>query len=229
VLEHLIEAGPRGTTAIEAWRWYRATYSPTTERYSVAPRLSEMVGDGWAVKTGATRNVRGPGYPPEEVYVLSARGRREKGRHLVTTTEATELRVEMLDPRELVAHPRNVRADLGDLTGLTASIAAQGVLEPLVVVPSGDGHQIVAGHRRAAAAIAAGLDRVPCIVRRDLSPTSTTTDAGRARRRDARGEPAPRRPHRGRGGPRRAGDARPRRAAGLEGREAHRSGPQAGR
>jgi hypothetical protein len=79
VLEHLIEAGPRGTTAIEAWRWYRATYSPTTERYSVAPRLSEMVGDGWAVKTGATRNVRGPGYPPEEVYVLSARGRREKG------------------------------------------------------------------------------------------------------------------------------------------------------
>lgn len=79
VLEHLVDAGPRGTTAIEAWRWYQATYSPTTERYSVAPRLSEMVGDGWAVKTGATRNVRGPGYPPEEVYVLSARGRREKG------------------------------------------------------------------------------------------------------------------------------------------------------
>jgi hypothetical protein len=79
VLEHLIEVGPRGTTAIEAWRWYQATYSATTERYSVAPRLSEMVGDGWAVKTGATRSVRGPGYPPEEVYVLSARGRREKG------------------------------------------------------------------------------------------------------------------------------------------------------
>jgi hypothetical protein len=79
VLQHLVEAGPKGTTAIEAWHWYQATHSPTTERYSVAPRLSEMVGDGWAVKTGATRNVRGPGYPPEEVYVLSARGRREKG------------------------------------------------------------------------------------------------------------------------------------------------------
>jgi hypothetical protein len=79
VLEHLVEVGPRGTTAIEAWEWYRATYSPTTERYSVAPRLSEMVGDGWAAKTGSTRNVRGPGYPPEEVYVLSVRGRREKG------------------------------------------------------------------------------------------------------------------------------------------------------
>jgi hypothetical protein len=79
VLSHLIEAGPRGTTAIEAWDWYRAEHSPMTERYSVAPRLSELVTDGWAVKTGATRNVRGPGYPPEEVYVLSQRGRREKG------------------------------------------------------------------------------------------------------------------------------------------------------
>jgi len=79
VLEHLTDAGQRGTTAIEAWRWYQATYSPTVERYSVAPRLSEMVADGWATKTGATRSVRGPGYPPEEVYVLSARGRREKG------------------------------------------------------------------------------------------------------------------------------------------------------
>lgn len=79
VLEHLIACGPRGTTAIEAWDWYRATHSPTTERYTVAPRLSEMVADGWAVKTGETRNVRGAGYPPEEVYVLSARGRRERG------------------------------------------------------------------------------------------------------------------------------------------------------
>lgn len=79
VLDHLIDAGPRGTTAIEAWHWYQATYSSTTERYSVAPRLSELVADGWAAKTGATRAVRGPGYPPEEVYVLSARGRREKG------------------------------------------------------------------------------------------------------------------------------------------------------
>jgi hypothetical protein len=79
VLQHLVEVGSKGTTAIEAWEWYLATFSSTTERYSVAPRLSELVGDGWAVKTGATRNVRGPGYPPEEVYVLSARGRREKG------------------------------------------------------------------------------------------------------------------------------------------------------
>jgi ParB family chromosome partitioning protein len=80
------------------------------------------------------------------------------------------LDVALLDPAELAAHPRNVRADLGDLTGLTASIAAQGVIEPLTVIVLDDGsYQMVAGHRRAAAAVAAGLDRVPCVIRRDLS------------------------------------------------------------
>lgn len=79
VLHHLVVVGPAGTTAIEAWNWYRGTYSSATERYSIAPRLSELVADGWAVKTGQLRNVRGPGCAPEEVYALSARGRRAKG------------------------------------------------------------------------------------------------------------------------------------------------------
>jgi len=78
--------------------------------------------------------------------------------------------VALLDPRQLAAHPRNVRADLGDLTGLTASVFAQGVIEPLTVVQLDDGgYQLVAGHRRAAAAVAAGLTEVPCVIRRDLS------------------------------------------------------------
>ncbi|WP_158548791.1 ParB/RepB/Spo0J family partition protein [Blastococcus sp. TF02A-26] len=84
--------------------------------------------------------------------------------------DVVDVDVELLDPWELTAHPRNVRVDLGDLTGLTASIAAQGVLEPLIVVPLPDGgHLLIAGHRRAAAALAAELKRVPCIVRRDLA------------------------------------------------------------
>lgn len=87
---------------------------------------------------------------------------------MTAAAQATDLRIELLDPRELTAHPNNVRTDLGDLTGLTASIAAQGVLEPLVVVPTADGYAIVAGHRRAAASIAAEVDRVPCVIREDL-------------------------------------------------------------
>ena len=67
----------------------------------------------------------------------------------------------------LAAHPRNVRRSLGDLKSLTRSIKDRGVEHPLVVLPA-DGagvHHIVAGHRRRAAAEAAGHSTVPCIVR----------------------------------------------------------------
>lgn len=86
----------------------------------------------------------------------------------MTAPEQQPAQLEHLDPAALTSHPRNVRTDLGDLTGLTASIAAQGVLEPLTVVPLQPvGYLLIAGHRRAAAAVAAGLDRVPCMVRTD--------------------------------------------------------------
>jgi ParB family chromosome partitioning protein len=38
-------------------------------------------------------------------------------------------RLVWLDPRGLAVHPFNIRDDLGDLSGLADSIAAQGVLE----------------------------------------------------------------------------------------------------
>lgn len=65
-------------------------------------------------------------------------------------------------------HPRNVRDDLGDLSGLVESIKAHGILQPLVVEPQplGSGQFIIiAGHRRYAAAKRAGLDMVPVIIR----------------------------------------------------------------
>lgn len=61
--------------------------------------------------------------------------------------------------------PDNPRRQLGDLTPLTASVKARGVVEPLIVTANGDGWTIVAGHRRHAAAKAAGLKTVPCVVR----------------------------------------------------------------
>jgi len=77
-----------------------------------------------------------------------------------------------LDPNTLHDHPSNVRDELGDLDELTASIRQIGILEPLTVVPTDDGHRIVTGHRRKAAAIAAGLATVPCHVRPDLGADS---------------------------------------------------------
>jgi ParB family chromosome partitioning protein len=94
-------------------------------------------------------------------------------------------RLVWLNPRGLAVHPRNIRDDLGDLSGLADSIAAQGVLEALTVIPNvaadgTPGHQLVAGHRRAAAAILAGLTAVPCVLRPDLALDGAAADGDRA-------------------------------------------------
>lgn len=61
----------------------------------------------------------------------------------------------------------NIRDDAGDIDSLTESIAQIGVLEPIVVWPSedGTGAEVGMGQRRLAAARAAGLTEVPCILR----------------------------------------------------------------
>lgn len=67
----------------------------------------------------------------------------------------------------LAPNPLNPRSRLGDLAELTRSIKAHGVLQPLLVLPAdADGvHVIVAGHRRHAAAFAAGVAALPVVVR----------------------------------------------------------------
>ena len=85
-----------------------------------------------------------------------------------TATPVNELAE--LKPTQLVPHKNNIRKDVGDVSTLADSLAAQGVIEPLQVVPNGkpDKYVILAGHRRQAAAKLAKLRSVPCIVRHDL-------------------------------------------------------------
>ena len=64
-------------------------------------------------------------------------------------------------------HPDNPRKDLGDITELADSIRAQGIMQNLTVIPcedEEDAYTVIIGHRRLAAAKAAGLTEVPCIV-----------------------------------------------------------------
>jgi ParB family chromosome partitioning protein len=65
-----------------------------------------------------------------------------------------------LNPRQ----PRK-RFDADSLASLTASIVEHGVLQPILVTETIDGYQLVAGERRLRAAQAAGLDRIPAVVR----------------------------------------------------------------
>jgi ParB family transcriptional regulator, chromosome partitioning protein len=68
--------------------------------------------------------------------------------------------LEKLDP-----NPEQPRVEIGNLEDLTSSIKEKGVLEPLLVKPSGLGGRwmIIAGERRWRAAREAGLREVPCI------------------------------------------------------------------
>ena len=80
-----------------------------------------------------------------------------------------ELRVVWLDAGLIDAHPDNPRKNVGDVTELADSIGNEGIQQPLTVVPHIGGHAgrytCVIGHRRLAAAQAAGLDTVPAFVR----------------------------------------------------------------
>jgi ParB family transcriptional regulator, chromosome partitioning protein len=98
---------------------------------------------------------------------------------MTTTTPTAPATLVWLDPANLAGRPGNIRGDLGDLSELSASIRALGVLEPLIVIAEADGgHRVIAGSRRAAAAIAASVTAVPCWERPDLAGVASEVAAG---------------------------------------------------
>ena len=83
-----------------------------------------------------------------------------------------------LRPDQITTNPRQPRQvfDEDALTELTHSIKEFGVLQPVVVRVQGAGFELVMGERRLRAAIAAGLDRIPAIVR-DTADEAMLRDA----------------------------------------------------
>ena len=77
--------------------------------------------------------------------------------------EPTTLALDRLKPGKY--QPRT-RMDEGSLYELAESIRSQGIMQPVLVRPIGDGeYEIIAGERRIRAARLAGLDEVPVLVR----------------------------------------------------------------
>lgn len=90
---------------------------------------------------------------------------------LLTSTDVgadrlSEVPVDAIEPNPY--QPRR-GSETEDLEELTASIRAHGLIQPLVVRSDGDAYQIIAGERRWRAARAAGMKRVPVVVR-DAGP-----------------------------------------------------------
>jgi len=69
----------------------------------------------------------------------------------------------MIPIEMLLPNPDQPRKTFGNIADLVSSIREKGVLEPVLVRPSGEKFQIIAGERRYRASIEAGLSQLPCI------------------------------------------------------------------
>lgn len=87
----------------------------------------------------------------------------------------SQLPLDLIEPNP--QQPRS-RFDEDSMESLADSIAAVGVLQPVVVRASGDGYVLVAGERRCRAARLAGLDQIPAIIRSgDADETASLAEA----------------------------------------------------
>ncbi len=77
--------------------------------------------------------------------------------------------VEQLDLGLIDADPDNPRgSDLGDLEGLAASVAEEGVRQPIYVAERGSRYRTVEGHRRVAASRLAERQSIPAFILRGV-------------------------------------------------------------
>ena len=74
----------------------------------------------------------------------------------------TEIALDRIRPNP---HQPRRRFDEAELAALTASVRAHGILQPILVTETIDGYRLVAGERRLRAAAAAGLERIPAVIR----------------------------------------------------------------
>jgi ParB family transcriptional regulator, chromosome partitioning protein len=87
--------------------------------------------------------------------------------------ELRELPIELIRPNP--RQPRK-RFDPDSISTLAESIAAAGVVQPLIVRPLPDGrHELIAGERRWRAAREAGLEQVPALIRDEDEPQRLQT------------------------------------------------------
>lgn len=123
-------------------------------------------GLGALIPTSAPAEAAGPTYVPASAATAGPDA--EHTPMPVPGANFAEIPVNQIHPNP--KQPRQV-FDEDALAELAHSIREFGVLQPVVVRADGDGYELVMGERRLRAAVAAGLDTIPAIVR------STADDA----------------------------------------------------
>lgn len=98
----------------------------------------------------------------ESQVLLSPEKENELDAFTACASSIIRIRTDKIVPNP--AQPRKIFADRS-LETLSDSIRRHGVLQPLLVRAYGEKYELIAGERRLRAAIAAGLDTVPCIIK----------------------------------------------------------------
>ena len=105
----------------------------------------------------------------EELRELSQESA-DKIMEVINNLKDDERIIEYISVGKIKPHPDNPRKDVGDITELAESVKQNGIMQNLTVIPTDNGeYMALIGHRRLAAAKAAGLDKVPCVVVGNLS------------------------------------------------------------
>lgn len=123
-----------------------------------------------AARPAAAAKPKPPTAAPRQVPASPSTGNSNppvKGAAAISGPLTTELPLDAI-----YDHPGNIRDDVGDVDELAASIAAQGLLQPVTVRPHPNkpGHfELLAGHRRRAASVKAGLATVPAVIHYDVT------------------------------------------------------------
>ena len=92
----------------------------------------------------------------------------------------TPIRIDSIKP--FADHPFRIEQDAA-MAELKESVALNGVLEPVLLRPKGDGYEMLSGHRRMAVCKELGIETIPAIVRdlEDAEATLAMVDANRQR------------------------------------------------
>ncbi len=96
--------------------------------------------------------------PPIPIATIEHKSRQEKD----LQDSIQRLVIDAISPNPY--QPRTVWGEQ-ELADLAESIRSNGVIQPIIVRPFGDGYQVIAGERRLRAAEMAGLATIPAIVR----------------------------------------------------------------
>lgn len=115
-------------------------------------------------RTSTLQFARGGVRAHEVVSVTSKREVRAEAGRALHALKVSWLPLGLLDEAREGLNSRKAYEELG-INELAASIQEHGLLQPILVVPDGERYRVVCGERRRRAAIRAGVEQIPCVVK----------------------------------------------------------------